>query len=69
MSSGRLARIDQHFQRYIDDGRLAGWQVAVARHGKVVHHSVSGQRDLANGLPVEADTIWRIFSIDRKSVV
>ncbi len=65
MSSERLARIDQHFQRYIDDGRLAGWQVAVARHGKVVHHTVAGQRDLANGLPVEADTIWRIFSMTK----
>ena len=29
--------------------------------GKVVHHSLSGQRDVANHLPVEADTIWRIL--------
>ena len=33
----RLARIDHHFQQYVDDGRLAGWQVAVARSGRVVH--------------------------------
>ena len=65
MSSERLARVDRHFQRYIDDGRLTGWQIAVARHGKVVHHSVSGRRDVANDLPVEADTIWRIFSMTK----
>ena len=65
MSADRLARIDHHFQRYVDDGRLTGWQIVVARHGKVVHHSLSGQRDVANGLPVEDDTIWRIFSMTK----
>lgn len=65
MSSERLARIDRHFQRYIDDGRLTGWQISVARHGKVVHHSLAGRRDLGAGTPVEADTIWRIFSMTK----
>ena len=27
----RLARIDEHFGRYVDDGRLAGWQIVVTR--------------------------------------
>ena len=65
MSSERLARIDRHFQRYIDDGYLTGWQIVVARHGVVVHHALSGQRDVEAGLPVEADTIWRIFSMTK----
>ena len=65
LSAERLARIDRHFQRYIDDGRLTGWQIAVARRGKVVHHSLAGLRDVAGGLPVEADTIWRIFSMTK----
>lgn len=65
MSSERLARLDHHFQRYIDDGRLPGWHIAVARRGKVVHSTVAGQRDIANGLPVETDTIWRIFSMTK----
>jgi len=25
----RLARIDRHFARYVDDGRLPGWHIAV----------------------------------------
>lgn len=65
MSSARLARIDQHFRRYVDEGLLPGWQVVVARRGQVVHHTVHGQRDTQQGLPVEADTIWRIFSMTK----
>jgi CubicO group peptidase (beta-lactamase class C family) len=65
MSSERLARIDAHFRRYVDDGRLAGWQIAIGRHGKVVHHSTAGHADMAADLPVAADTIWRIFSMTK----
>ena len=65
MSSERLASIDRHFRQYVDDGRLPGWQIVVARKGKVVHHSTYGHRDIEGGLPVEADTIWRIFSMTK----
>ncbi len=65
MSSDRLARIDRHFRRYVDDGRLPGWQVVVARRGQVVHSSTYGHRNVEAGLPVEADTIWRIYSMTK----
>ncbi len=65
MSSDRLARIDRHFRQYVDDGRLPGWQVVVARHGLVVHSSTYGHRDIEEGLPVEDDTIWRIYSMTK----
>ncbi|WP_344615645.1 serine hydrolase domain-containing protein [Dactylosporangium salmoneum] len=61
----RLARLDAHFARYVDDGRLAGWQLAIARDGKVVHTSVYGQRDAEAGLPVEPDTLWRLYSMTK----
>lgn len=61
----RLARIDTHLRRYVDDGRLAGWQVHVARRGQTVHSSVYGSRDLEAGLPVEQDTLWRIYSMTK----
>jgi hypothetical protein len=35
----RLARIDAHFRAFVDDGRLPGWLIAVARHGRVAHLS------------------------------
>ena len=68
MSSERLARIGTHFQKYIDDGRLTGWQISIARNGKVVYHALAGQRDVAAGTPVESDTIWRIFSMTKPIV-
>ncbi|MFL5792596.1 MAG: serine hydrolase domain-containing protein, partial [Actinomycetota bacterium] len=61
--AGRLSRIDRHFARYVDDGRLPGWLVLVSRHGKVVHLATCGQRDLEAGLPVEAGTRFRIYSM------
>ena len=62
---GRLARIDRHFQRYIDDGRLTGWQVMVSRHGKVVHHSTAGHRDREEALPWADDTVVRLYSMTK----
>jgi CubicO group peptidase (beta-lactamase class C family) len=63
--AGRLGRIDRHFARYVDDGRLPGWLVLVSRRGRVVHLATCGQRDLEAGLPVEADTRFRIYSMTK----
>jgi CubicO group peptidase (beta-lactamase class C family) len=65
MDPARLVRIDRHLSRYVDDGRLAGWQVLVTRHGQTVHSSVYGARDREAGLPVEPDTLWRIYSMTK----
>src|SRR5207245_5069970 len=61
----RLERIDGHFARYVDDGRLPGWLVVVSRGGGVVHVGVCGQRDREAGLPVELDTIFRVYSMTK----
>jgi CubicO group peptidase (beta-lactamase class C family) len=61
----RLARIDQHFGRYVDDGRLAGWQIVVTRRGEIAHSSTYGMRDVEAGAPVERDTLWRIYSMTK----
>lgn len=61
----RLQRIDAHFRQFVDDGRLPGWLIAVARHGKVAHLSTYGHRDREEGLPVEADTLFRIYSMSK----
>ncbi|MYS24253.1 MULTISPECIES: serine hydrolase domain-containing protein [unclassified Streptomyces] len=63
--AGRLARIDRHFERYVDDGRLPGWLLSVSRAGRVVHLSGYGHRDVAAGLPVETDTLWRWYSMTK----
>jgi len=63
--AGRLARIDQHFERYVDDGRLPGWLAVVSRRGKVAHIASYGHRDRENDLPIERDTLFRIFSMTK----
>jgi len=65
LDPARLARLDTHFRRYVDDGRLAGWLITVSRHGKLAHLSCYGQRDMEAGLPVEPDTLWRIYSMTK----
>jgi len=61
----RLDRIDRHFARYVDDGRLPGWLVAVSRAGQLAHVSTYGRRDVEADLPVELDTIFRIYSMSK----
>ncbi|MFC8569222.1 serine hydrolase domain-containing protein [Streptomyces sp. NPDC057245] len=60
-----LDRLDGHFARQVHDGRLPGFLVAVARGGRVAHLSAHGLRDVAAGLPVTADTLWRIYSMTK----
>jgi CubicO group peptidase (beta-lactamase class C family) len=61
----RFARLDRRMRRYVDDGLLPGWLVAVTRHGRIAHLSTYGQRDMEAGLPVELDTRWRIYSMTK----
>jgi CubicO group peptidase (beta-lactamase class C family) len=61
----RLTRIDSHFRRYVDDGRLPGWLILVARRGQIAHLSTYGDRDKEAGAPVEIDTLWRIYSMSK----
>lgn len=63
--AGRLARLDRHYRRYVDDGLLPGWTVVVTRHGRVAHVTHHGHRDVEAGLPVTADTLWRIYSMTK----
>jgi CubicO group peptidase (beta-lactamase class C family) len=61
----RLARIDRHYGRYVEEGKLAGFQCVIARDGHVVHAAQAGQRDVAAGAPVTDDTLWRIYSMTK----
>ncbi|ANB09620.1 serine hydrolase [Streptomyces ambofaciens] len=65
LDPGALDRLDEHFAREVDEGRLPGFLVALARGGRVAHLTVHGRRDVAAGLPVTADTLWRIYSMTK----
>jgi CubicO group peptidase (beta-lactamase class C family) len=62
----RLARVDEHLRtRYVEPGKIAGCEVAVARRGQIAHLSSLGHRDRERGVPVGDDTIWRIYSMTK----
>jgi CubicO group peptidase (beta-lactamase class C family) len=65
MDPARLERLDRHFRSYVDDGRLAGWLLVVARRGQVVHLGTYGHRDVEAAKPVELDTIFRLYSMTK----
>ena len=65
LSPERLRRLDDHFRRYVDDGRLAGWLVAVARHGRVAHMSSYGSADAARTRDFTEDTVVRLYSMTK----
>lgn len=62
----QLERITDHLRaRYVDAGKIAGCQVAVARHGQLGYFASFGLRDRERSAPVEEDTIWRIYSMTK----
>jgi CubicO group peptidase (beta-lactamase class C family) len=63
--TARLERIRAHFDRYVEDGRLPGYLVQIARDGELAYQAAGGRRDIEADLPVEEDTLWRIFSMTK----
>ncbi len=61
----RLKRLDDHFTGYVEDGRLAGYLLTIGRHGKLAYVAHAGYRDREAGLPVEPDTLWRLYSMTK----
>ena len=62
MSSTRLSNIDRSLTDYIDNGKLPGSVVLVARNGKIVYHKSFGMSDMENKIPMTNDKIFRIAS-------
>jgi CubicO group peptidase (beta-lactamase class C family) len=65
MDADRLQRLASHFRHYVDDGRLPGWTIVLARDGRIAFLESYGQRDIEAATPVEPDTIFRIYSMTK----
>jgi len=61
MSAERLTRLGNGMKSLVDQGRLAGVVTMVARHGKVIEFEAAGKRDIAANLPMQQDSIFRIY--------
>jgi len=57
--------IEEAISRHVDEGQLAGAAALVWRRGEISETVAVGRRDLATGLPVKRDTIFRIASMTK----
>ena len=66
LSADKLRTLDEHLRvNYIDQQRYAGVVTGICRHGELIHVSPLGFRDMERKLPVERDTIFRIYSMSK----
>jgi CubicO group peptidase (beta-lactamase class C family) len=61
----RVAAIETAMGDYIRDGRLYGVHTRLAQKGEIVSDYYAGLRGLEQGLPIEDDTIYRIYSMSK----
>jgi CubicO group peptidase (beta-lactamase class C family) len=65
MSRARLDRLHAEMRRFVDEGLHSGVVTLVARNGKLVDLYSYGKRDIEAGLPMQTDTIFRIYSMSK----
>jgi CubicO group peptidase (beta-lactamase class C family) len=61
----RLEVLHETTRRFVDEGLHSGIITLIARDGKIVDFQTSGYRDIENHLPMERDTICRVYSMSK----
>ena len=61
----RLTRVDQFLNAAVFEGRMPGFAVLLARHGRLVSLKTYGKKNLSTGEPIAPDTIFRIASMSK----
>ncbi len=65
MSSAKLGKVDGIINDLLQQKKLAGATVMIARHGKVVYSKTFGKLDLEADKPMREDAIFRIYSMSK----
>jgi CubicO group peptidase (beta-lactamase class C family) len=66
LSTERLRRIRSFFEAaYVTPGKLPGMITMVTRRGQVASFECFGSADVEGGVPVQPDTIFRIYSMTK----
>ena len=65
LSSERLGQIDTVLKADIAKGQIPGAVLLVARGGKIAYFKSFGMRDTEKGLPMEKDSIFRVYSMTK----
>jgi len=61
----RLEVLHERTKRFVDEGKHAGIITLLARDGKIVDFRTYGHRDIEKQLPMERDTICRMYSMSK----
>ncbi len=65
LSSEALGRLDAVLEAYVDRGQLPGYQLLVARYGRIVHESLYGSMEIETARALDPHTIYRIYSMSK----
>ena len=65
LSSTRLQRLAEAIRRDVEQGRMPGAVVAIARRGKLVYHEAFGFVDKAANAPMPKDAIFALASMTK----
>jgi CubicO group peptidase (beta-lactamase class C family) len=65
LSPQRLALLHSRVKGFVDNGQHAGIVSLIARNGRIVDWQAWGERDRESKLPMEKDTIFRVYSMTK----
>ncbi len=65
LSSAKLNEIDGVLNGYVEQNKINGAVVLVMRHGKIAYFKSFGYRDNDKQLPMEKDSMFRIYSMTK----
>jgi CubicO group peptidase (beta-lactamase class C family) len=65
MDAGRLQQLSDAFAARVSGGSLAGAVIAVMRRGRVCWLDAIGYRDAQQGIPMTADSLFRLYSMTK----
>lgn len=65
MSSQKLAKVDDVLGSLVEQKRLSGGTVVIARRGKIVHFKSYGLADIEKLRPMKNDAIMRFYSMSK----
>jgi CubicO group peptidase (beta-lactamase class C family) len=65
LSKQRLAKLGEVLRQEVEQGRLPGAVVLVARKGKLAYAEALGWQDKGQGVPMALDSIFRLYSMTK----
>ncbi|MCK1734176.1 beta-lactamase family protein [Bradyrhizobium sp. 138] len=64
-SAEGLAKVSDYIRNEVATGKIPGAILLLQQHGKPVYYENFGVRDVATGIPMSADTIFRLYSMSK----